>query len=131
MPGPNRIPLYTVVAGDTLADIARRFSTTVAALVTANGLVNSNLIRVGQSLVVPAIPSGLEAFTPTVTKLPVTIDNDTGAPLAEVVVQGTRVPMQQAGFDIQEWLKPPKLYFGIAILAGAILILSSNQRPRR
>jgi LysM repeat protein len=41
---------YTVVAGDTLSSIARRFGTTVAAIVQANGIVNPNLIYVGQVL---------------------------------------------------------------------------------
>jgi LysM repeat protein len=43
---------YTVRAGDTLSSIARRFSTTVQAIMTANGLT-STVIRVGQVLVIP------------------------------------------------------------------------------
>jgi LysM repeat protein len=41
---------YTIVRGDTLASIARRFRTTVAALAQANGITNINQIRVGQTL---------------------------------------------------------------------------------
>jgi len=46
-------PLHTVVAGDTLATIASRTSSTIAELVTANCLVNANLIAVSQMLRVP------------------------------------------------------------------------------
>lgn len=46
--------IYTVQAGDTLAAIARRTSTTVNALVALNRLTNANQIRVGQIILVPA-----------------------------------------------------------------------------
>lgn len=41
---------YTVVAGDSVAKIATRSGTTVAALVAANHLASPNQIRVGQTL---------------------------------------------------------------------------------
>lgn len=41
---------YTVQAGDTLAQLAQRFGTTVTALASANGITNPNLILVGQQL---------------------------------------------------------------------------------
>jgi LysM repeat protein len=44
---------YTVVRGDTLGEIARRGSTTVAILTQANCLPNANTIFVGQKLYVP------------------------------------------------------------------------------
>ena len=43
---------YTVKSGDTLAGIAAKFSTTVAKLKAANKLT-SDLIKVGQVLVIP------------------------------------------------------------------------------
>lgn len=46
--------IYTIQAGDTLAAIARRTSTTVTALVSLNRLSNANQIRVGQIILVPA-----------------------------------------------------------------------------
>lgn len=56
-PQPTQVPSggtsYTVVAGDNLSRIAQRFGTTVAALVQANGIVNPNLIYVGQVLTIP------------------------------------------------------------------------------
>jgi LysM repeat protein len=45
---------YTVVSGDTLFSIARRFRVTVSALAELNSITNANLIRVGQRLQVPA-----------------------------------------------------------------------------
>ena len=50
---PTTPQTYTVVAGDTLTSIALRFGTTVNALVQANGIVNPNLIYVGQVLNIP------------------------------------------------------------------------------
>jgi len=44
---------YTVVRGDTLSSIARRFGTTVAAIAAANNIVNVNLIFPGQVLTIP------------------------------------------------------------------------------
>ncbi|MCU1430934.1 MAG: Lytic transglycosylase catalytic, partial [Actinotalea sp.] len=44
---------HTVVAGDTVSDLARRYVTTTAAVVAANGLGASALIRTGQVLTVP------------------------------------------------------------------------------
>jgi len=43
---------YVVQLGDTLSLIAQRFNTTVEAIAQANGIVNPNLIFVGQSLAI-------------------------------------------------------------------------------
>lgn len=51
-PGAPRV--YIVQRGDTLSGIARKFNTTVAALVAANQIVNPSLIRVGQKLIIPS-----------------------------------------------------------------------------
>lgn len=54
---PTPIPLigriYTVVEGDTLGSIARKFDTTVQAVMNANGLT-STFLRIGQQLRIPA-----------------------------------------------------------------------------
>ena len=44
---------YKVVSGDTVWDLARRHGTSVAAIISANGLNSSAAIRVGQSLTIP------------------------------------------------------------------------------
>jgi LysM repeat protein len=45
--------VHVVQRGETLYSIARRYGTTTAALVTANGLRNPNFIYAGQRLVIP------------------------------------------------------------------------------
>ncbi len=44
---------HTVVAGDTVGTIARTYGVAAADIVSANGLSNANVIRVGQSLNIP------------------------------------------------------------------------------
>lgn len=44
------VQYYTVVSGDNLTKIAKKFGTTVNVLVNLNGIKNPNLIRVGQKL---------------------------------------------------------------------------------
>jgi murein DD-endopeptidase MepM/ murein hydrolase activator NlpD len=51
--GTGSTSSYIVRAGDSLATIATKFHTTVAALVKLNKLSNPNLIRIGQVLAVP------------------------------------------------------------------------------
>jgi LysM repeat protein len=48
--GGGGASVHVVAAGDTLADIAAHFGTTVAALVEANQLSNPDLLRIGQEL---------------------------------------------------------------------------------
>ena len=47
---------YTVQWGDTVYSIARRYGTTVEAIVQANGLPSNYLIKVGQTLTIPGQP---------------------------------------------------------------------------
>jgi len=56
--------VYIVQAGDTLSTIAKRFGTTVKAIVEANGIADPNLIGEGQELIIPI------KGTPTVTLTP-------------------------------------------------------------
>ncbi len=44
---------YTVQSGDTLGSIAKRYGTTVQAIVSANNLANPDSIKVGQKLTIP------------------------------------------------------------------------------
>jgi LysM repeat protein len=59
-PAPTPVPTpaptqttYVVQEGDTLAEIAQRFGTTVEALQAANGIEDPNQIVIGQVLVIP------------------------------------------------------------------------------
>src|SRR5258708_3118306 len=49
-PAGGQVGTYIVQPGDTLSKIAARFGTTYLAIAAANGIVNPNLIYVGQSL---------------------------------------------------------------------------------
>jgi len=55
-------PVHVVQRGETLAQIAWRYGTSVSAIMQANGLRNPNLIYVGQRL---RIPTGGGSATPT------------------------------------------------------------------
>lgn len=52
--GTGTTTSYTVVRGDTLFGIARRFGTTVTTLATLNGLTNVNVLYIGQVLLIPS-----------------------------------------------------------------------------
>ncbi len=53
---------YTVVEGDTLWALARRFGTTVDAIKALNGLTG-DLLRIGQKLKIPSSQSGTFSYT--------------------------------------------------------------------
>jgi LysM repeat protein len=55
---------YTVQPGDTLSKIAQKFRVAPAAIMSANGLTNANLIRVGQKLVIPGASGAAPAPQP-------------------------------------------------------------------
>ena len=48
-----RPSVYVVQAGDTLGKIAQRFGTSVAALVAVNDLPSSDILAIGQQLIIP------------------------------------------------------------------------------
>jgi LysM repeat protein len=77
---------YTVVEGDTLASIARRHNTTVAAIAAENNLENADVIRVGDILRIPASAAGPPtSATPAAPAL-------TGTISAEVAATETSMP---------------------------------------
>lgn len=59
---------YTVVRGDTLFSIARRFGTTVAVLAELNNIADTSQIETGDVLLIPV--SGSVTPSPTATKTP-------------------------------------------------------------
>lgn len=74
-PAPAAAQSYVVQPGDTLFGIARRFGTTVAELQARNGLADSDVVQVGQVLVIagpgPAAAPVTDAdAVPTLPSLP-------------------------------------------------------------
>ena len=50
---PSTAKTHTVVSGDTLGKIAKKYGTTVAELTTLNKIKNANLIKIGQVIKLP------------------------------------------------------------------------------
>ena len=75
VPGPTSAPVftgkivYTVVSGDTVIELAKRFNSTVDAIISSNGLAASGLIFVGQQLVIP-VPVAPTATPPPIPPTP-------------------------------------------------------------
>lgn len=69
--GPLNGNIYTVVPGDTLFSISRRFCTTVEYLAASNGIVHPWRIFAGQRLVVPVVSPPIPPPIPTPTPPPV------------------------------------------------------------
>jgi len=55
---------YTVVAGDTLFEIAQSFGVTVDELSAYNGITDPNLLEIGQVLLIPPAGAGAAAANP-------------------------------------------------------------------
>lgn len=88
-PPPTATPiLYTVQAGDTLIDIARRYGVSVEALRAANGNIAPERLQIGQLLIIPPPtpigPAGSDnLLLPTPTPLPLEL---AGLSIRETVV---------------------------------------------
>ena len=82
LPVPSGV--YVAVAGDTLASVAGKFGLTTAALVVANpGLSSSDVLPVGQIVVVPASqpdPTELQSSTPSASVTPSASAQPSGPP---------------------------------------------------
>ncbi len=70
-PTPRAEPVeYVVQTGDTLGTIAEQFGISTDALMAMNSLTDPNLIRVGQTLFIPAASESFSTPTPTATLAP-------------------------------------------------------------
>lgn len=94
---------YTVQLGDTLATIARSFGISAAALAQANDITNSDLIWVGQKLIVPVSGGDGNRAQPqaSVTPIPVPLPSTSlVAPAAQPAA--TAVPTATAAAPVPE-----------------------------
>ncbi len=105
-PTPTGTITYIVQWGDTLGSIAVRFGTTVQAIAQLNGIINPNLIYVGQKLIISGTPpSPTPTRTPSPTRTPIA----SSTPMVSAFELGGHVvsfsypqQMQQAGMT---WAK--------------------------
>jgi murein DD-endopeptidase MepM/ murein hydrolase activator NlpD len=124
--GQTTLESYTVKKGDTVAAIAKRYGTTVAAIAASTGLADPNKIKVGQVLFIPLAttynPDDLDLSEVAVTAQ--RRSTSTGAsPVGDPIVNMVN--------DAAEWLKPPKLWVTLAVAAGFGYYILSEDRPRR
>lgn len=95
---PDRYPRHTVVRGDSLWSIARKYGCTVSELAAANGMTRSSVLQIGQVLVVPVAvkttsPSAaLTPAAPSPTTPPTEAPDVSKLPVAE----GTSAPADAA-----------------------------------
>jgi LysM repeat protein len=91
--------IHIVQPGENLSMIARRYGVSQDALARHNGIVNVNLLRVGQSLRIPAtVSSSPRSYSPAQTQpdanrpAPVatrSFSDDTGAPIPSATASST------------------------------------------
>jgi murein DD-endopeptidase MepM/ murein hydrolase activator NlpD len=114
--------VYVVQAGDTLSSIARRYGLNVNDLAALNGLINPNLIYVGQSIKL----SGAAATSPTAT--PNTTPNAPTASQLYVVQSGDtlfRIALR-FGTSVQNLVTANQLNNAAFIYVGQQLIIPSD-----
>ncbi len=115
-PAPTATPtltptpiIYSIAKGDTLLQIAQKFSVTVRDLQETNGITDPRSLRVGQELIIPSPEDAAAESTPTVepTPLPFTVENVTfsNSPLGGLWCFGeihntTGIELEQAGVTI-------------------------------
>lgn len=111
MPNRASYATYTVKKGDTLAAIAKLYSSSVPAIAQASGIADPNRIEVGQELLIPvksgAVPPRSSPKTP-----PQSIPTASGG--GTITDQGTSAGTP-AG--IAAWFQTPRVWFTIATLA--------------
>jgi LysM repeat protein len=90
---------YTVVRGDTLGNIAFRFGITTQELMSANNLINPDLIIAGAELIIP-LPQD-EASTVDAPEAPAEAVVEVSAPvISAVYVPPPIIPIPSIGFDV-------------------------------
>jgi LysM repeat protein len=78
---PAAVTVHTVVAGDTVFGIARKYGTTTQAIFALNGLDSSSVIYPGQTIAVQGAPAPAPAAAPTATATALTAEQAANAAL--------------------------------------------------
>ena len=130
-PGPSSgQSTYTVAQGDTLSDIATRYSTTVDALMRANGLASTS-IYAGQTLVIPAAGSSTPSQPPAPQSPPPAAQPSSGTYTVQagdsIIALASRFGVTQQALASANGLQPfDRLFIGQVIkIPGA----SQSQQP--
>ncbi len=112
---------YTIQSGDTLASIARQFSTTVSALAQANNIVNPNLIYAGQTLIIPTNGSDSGSPPPPNPTVSTTYIVQAGDTLFRISLN--------YGVSVQSIMQANGLSNSGLIFVGQLLIISGGSTP--
>jgi murein DD-endopeptidase MepM/ murein hydrolase activator NlpD len=97
-PAGAEVEVHTVVSGDTLSGLAGRWGTTVAAIAELNGIVNPNLLAVGQRLRRPAAGGAVVAATTTTTA--------TTSTTSTTVTAGITIQPRGSQLEFKRWPLP-------------------------
>lgn len=112
---------HRVTWGENLTVIARRYNTTIAAIVAANGIANPSLLRVGQQLTIPgsAAPGAAATILPSaMAALVAARDGVRRIIVAEATAQGVPVPFALAVAWQESGWRP-----GVLSGAGAVGVM--------
>lgn len=110
---PQRVSLYTVQSGDTLAQLAQRFNVDIPSLQWANGLNQSEIsLRPGQELRIPPIQGVLHTVR----------QSDT---LASIAASYKVDPQAIVGY------KPNQVKESIDLIAGRTIMVPGGTMPAR
>lgn len=126
-PSPSASTSHTVVAGDTISAIAKRYGTTTQKMLAANGLGWSSIIYPGQKLRVPGKstpPAAAAPVTPAAPAAP-------SAGATYVVVAGDTISAiaQRHGVSVQAVLSANGLSSSSIIYPGQKLAVPGKARP--
>lgn len=123
MPARKSYQQYTVVKGDTLAAIAKRFGTDVATIAVTSGIADPNKITVGQVLSIPLAQDDLSEVKVTAQLRP------TSSPKADPRAALADTSAGSAG-GIASWFQPPRLWFTLGVLATLGYAILGGRRKK-
>jgi soluble lytic murein transglycosylase-like protein len=119
---PAAAVIHRVASGENLTVIARRYGTSIAAIVAANGIANPSYLRVGQQLTIPgtsaAAPQAAAAMPASMAALVAARDGVRRIIVAEASAQGVPVAFALAVAWQESGWQP-----GVVSWAGAVGVM--------